>query len=134
MNSVKRATLFPVLIYLGALTMLAGCGAGSGQLTSSALQGLVGQGKAPVIVDVRSQGEYDRAHIRGALHIPFYAVAKRHREISDDKATPVVVYCAHGPRAWWAAFLLRRQGFRQVSTLAGNFRAWQQGGFAISGQ
>ena len=95
------------------------------------LQVLLSQGQAPVLVDVRSESEFAAGHIPGAIHIPFYSVDTRHNEISPDKDVPVVVYCAHGPRAWWAAFILRRKGFSQVSTLDGNFRTWQKSGFLI---
>ncbi len=103
-------------------------------MTSPTLHSLMVQGNSPVIVDVRSAGEYNRGHIRGAIHIPFTSMARRHQEIGVDKERPVVVYCTHGPRAWWAAFVLRRHGFTKVTSLAGHFGTWQQGGFAVDPQ
>ncbi len=43
------------------------------------------------VVEVLPAHEYERAHIRGAIHIPLRAVIKRAAEL--DKARPVIVYC-----------------------------------------
>lgn len=118
-----------VFLALALLCFCSGCSSGSTKVTTSTLHGLVDQGTSPVIVDVRSDDEYAAGHIPGAIHIPFYSVGKRHEEISSDKDTPVVIYCAHGPRAWWAAFALRRKGFSQVTTLEGHFKQWRKSGF-----
>lgn len=134
MTSSTPSFFFSALLCVAVALFLGGCGGGSGQMTSRALHSLMVQGKSPVIVDVRSAGEYDRGHISGAIHIPFTSVARRHQEISADKQRPVVVYCAHGPRAWWAAFVLRRHGFSKVTTLEGHFETWQEGGFAADPQ
>ena len=112
MNNSSRHFFFCCFLFIGALLLLGGCSAASRQVSNEALQALVVQGRAPVIVDVRSEGEFARGHIPGALHIPFYSVGRRSQEVSQDMDTPVVVYCAHGPRAWWAAKALRRKGFR----------------------
>lgn len=129
MNSSKHYTFLLVAFCIGIMSVLTGCSAGSGRMTSKELHSLSRTGEGPIIVDVRSKAEFDRGHIPGALHIPYYAVGNRHHEISSAKEKPVVIYCAHGPRAWWAAFVLRRQGFSQVTTLEGNFRKWQESGY-----
>ncbi len=128
MNGAKLTQVFIVFLafFLGCLC--SGCSSGAGKITTSTLHSLVDQGESPVIVDVRSEDEYAAGHIPGAIHIPFYSIGKRYEEISSDKNTPVVIYCAHGPRAWWASFVLRRKGFRQVTTLEGHFKEWQKSG------
>ena len=84
------------------------------------------QGDPPVIVDVRSRAEFDRGHVPGAVHVPFWSVAA-HR--SDIPATPeelLVVYCGHGPRARFAGAALRRLGFRRILYLNGHWSRWQR--------
>lgn len=118
MNNGTHSPTFLTLICLGFTLCLSGCTEASHTMTAADLLGLMAQQRAPVVVDVRSAGEFAQGHIPGAIHIPFYAVGRRHQEISSEKDTPVLVYCAHGPRAWWAASVLRGKGFSQVSTLA----------------
>ncbi len=134
MDIPKLRPFFLVFITLSVVSWLAGCAAGSRSVTNIELLDLMGQERPPVIVDVRSMREYAAGHIPGAIHLPFYSVARRHKEISLVKDTAVVVYCAHGPRAWWAAIVLRRKGFSRVTTLHGNFKQWQESGFAFEGK
>ncbi|MEN8257008.1 MAG: rhodanese-like domain-containing protein [Thermodesulfobacteriota bacterium] len=129
MNSFKLHRWFLVFLIMAVICLSGGCSSGSGAITRLTLHSLVDEGTAPVVVDVRSGGEYAEGHIPGAIHIPFYSVGKRHAEISSDKDSPVVVYCAHGPRAWWASFVLRRKGFSRVAILEGHFKKWQESGF-----
>ena len=86
------------------------------------LQSRIGSGRAPVILDVRSRWEYRRAHIPGALFVPFWRAG-----VAKIPALPrdqVVVYCGHGPRARWAASALRRRGFTAVDLLEGHWARW----------
>jgi len=46
-------------------------------------------GKAPVILDVRSAGSYHRAHIEGAISAPYEKLEKQ--KLAKDK--PIVAYC-----------------------------------------
>ena len=83
----------------------------------------------PLIIDVRSQGEYDAGHVPGAKHIPFYAILTQRSEISPTR--PLVVYCAHGPRAGIAKLQLWTAGFDHVRYLEGHMSAWKARGFPV---
>jgi hydroxyacylglutathione hydrolase len=85
-------------------------------------------GSAPTIVDVRSRSEFERGHVPGAIHIPFWAVMGRASEIPTPRDVPVVVYCAHGPRAGMAKAGLKMSGFRSVVYLEGHMTAWEEAG------
>jgi rhodanese-related sulfurtransferase len=106
------------LLLAALVLLLGGCAGGAPALTGAEMAVILAGHEPPVLVDVRSRREFAAGHLPGALHIPFYAVARRHGEISQDPDRPVIVYCAHGPRAWWAARALRGKGFSRVSTLA----------------
>lgn len=88
-------------------------------------------GTAPVIVDVRTQGEYDSGHVPGAIHLPFYSVWTNHAQIDASKGKPVVVYCEHGPRAGIAKFGLWTVGFEKILYLDGHMAAWKERGLPI---
>jgi rhodanese-related sulfurtransferase len=89
------------------------------------------KGTAPLIVDVRSQSEYDRDHIPGAIHIAFYRIGSGLREIGCSKKDPIVLYCEHGPRAGIAGFRLFLSGYEKVYSLDGHMKGWRQARFPI---
>jgi rhodanese-related sulfurtransferase len=86
---------------------------------------LIQSGNPPLIVDVRTGGEYRTAHVPGAIHRPFHELLGRDPQIPGSTGTPLVVYCAHGPRAGIAAWGLRRSGYTEVLYLKGNMSAWK---------
>lgn len=88
------------------------------------LMALIDQGRAPVVLDVRSRWEFTRGHIPGAWHVPFWAVPAHALDLPRDAR--VVVYCGHGPRAWMAMALLRARGFRRTELLDGHMRGWRR--------
>lgn len=81
---------------------------------------------APVIVDVRSQSEYESGHVPGALHLPFYAMWSRHSEIKSKTNDPIVLYCEHGPRAGIAKFALWTLGYKNLVYLDGHMSGWKE--------
>ncbi len=85
-------------------------------------------GHAPVILDVRSRGEFGGGHVPGAIHVPFWDVRDRSSSFPAATEEPIVVYCGHGPRAWIAGAALRRGGFARVIYLAGHMSAWRKAG------
>ncbi len=88
-------------------------------------------GTAPAIVDVRTSGEYEKGHVPGAVHIPFYALWWRDDRIEAAPREPVVVYCAHGPRAGVAKFALWTLGYDRVVYLDGHMSAWKDRGLPM---
>jgi phage shock protein E len=86
----------------------------------------IDSGEGPVIVDTRTQEEYDAGHVPGALHIPYDEMAKRSSELDAYRDRGVVVYCERGGRAAKAAAVLVEQGFPDVRHLEGDMSAWRE--------
>ena len=82
------------LLALPAL-LSASCGddvtATVGRVTPQALHEALAAGTA-VVVDVRGAADYDKGHIKGAVHIPADDVAARLTELPRDKQ--IVCYCS----------------------------------------
>ena len=95
-------------------------------MTTTELLTLIEAGKAPVIVDVRSGVEYRAGHIPGALHVPFWSAYWRADRIPVSGHDPVVVYCAHGPRAGVARWALNMAGIPNVLYLKGHMTGWHK--------
>lgn len=97
-------------------------------MTPTELLALIDSGRRPAILDVRSEWEYRRGHVPGAVHIPFWKVGTRLGEVPGKKSEPLVVYCGHGPRAWRAGGVLRRHGFTHITYLKGHMHGWRRAG------
>ncbi len=70
-----------------------------------------------VVVDVRTEEEYEEEHFPGALNIPVDRILVRKNEIPKDK--PVILYCASGARSAYAAHLLKAEGYKDVVNAGG---------------
>ena len=122
-----RSNVISALVFAMALTTL-GCAA---TITREDLLRQMQEGTAPLIVDVRSQAEYDRDHLPGALHIPFYTISSGLGKIGRLKSEPLVLYCEHGPRAGIAGFSLFFSGYDTVYSLEGHMKGWRKSSFPI---
>ncbi len=61
-----------------------------------------------VILDVRTDAEFNAGHAEGALHIPVDQLAARVQEVPEGK--PVLILCRSGMRASNAYKILRKAG------------------------
>jgi rhodanese-related sulfurtransferase len=77
-----------------------------------------------VVVDVRTQGEYQGGHIKGSLNIPLNVLNQQLGKIKKDK--PVIVVCASGMRSSSARGILLSNGFKEVYNAGGWARLNQQ--------
>jgi rhodanese-related sulfurtransferase len=85
----------------------------------------------PRILDVRTPGEFDTAHIAGAYNVPLDLLREHHDEILRHLDEDVVLVCRSGQRAAQAEETLRRAGLANVHILAGGITAWEAKGFAV---
>ena len=90
---------------------------------------LINQGA--VLVDVRSQAEFDAGHIRDARHLPQEQVAGAAESLKKFKDKVIVACCESGMRSGAAARVLRTQGFGKVVNLRGGLQAWRAENLAL---
>ena len=76
-----------------------------------------------MVIDVRSEREFETVAIAQALNVPLPQLEHRIRELVTDPATPLVLYCASGARSGLACQVLERLGYRQVTNAGGLFAA-----------
>ena len=72
-----------------------------------------------LIIDVRTDNEWNNGYIENAKHIPVSELKQRLNEIQAFKDQPVFTYCAAGKRAERAKNLLIENGFTNVTNLGG---------------
>ncbi len=78
-----------------------------------------------VLVDVRSQAEFDSGHILDARHLPQEQVAQAAETLKRFKDKVVITCCESGMRSGAAARVLKTQGFSKVVNLRGGLQAWR---------
>lgn len=72
-----------------------------------------------IIIDARTQSEYDEGHIPGAILIPEYEIASKADELPKDKDQLILVYCRSGRRSKIAAQALVELGYTNVKEFGG---------------
>jgi len=90
---------------------------------------LKNNGKSPILLDVRESDEWRQGHLEGALPLPRGFLEIKVESVIPDKNSPVVAYCAGGVRSLLAAKVMKEMGYQNVSSMAGGYGAWKNGGF-----
>ncbi len=78
-----------------------------------------------VIIDVRTQGEYQTGHIAGAKNIPVGELSSRLKELEKYRGKPLLVHCASGSRSSKAVRILSKNNFSPVYHLNHGLHSWQ---------
>jgi hydroxyacylglutathione hydrolase len=84
-----------------------------------------------LVLDVRSDEEWEKGRVPGAQHLFVTHLAERAGEL--DRSKTVVTYCGTGYRASIAASLLEQQGFARVANVPGSWTAWKAAGLPVEG-
>jgi sulfur-carrier protein adenylyltransferase/sulfurtransferase len=90
---------------------------------------LKNNGKSPVLLDVRESDEWRQGHLEGALPLPRGFLEIKVESAVPNKDTPIIAYCAGGVRSLLAAKAMKEMGYQNVSSMAGGYAAWKNGGF-----
>jgi adenylyltransferase/sulfurtransferase len=90
---------------------------------------LKNNGKSPVVLDVRESDEWRQGHLEGALPLPRGFLEIKVESAVPDKNSPIIAYCAGGVRSLLAAKAMKEMGYQNVSSMAGGYAAWKNGGF-----
>jgi rhodanese-related sulfurtransferase len=78
-----------------------------------------------VLLDVRSQGEFDSGHILDSKHVPQDQLASSTEVLKKFKDKVVIACCESGMRSGAAARVLQAQGFTKAVNLKGGLQAWR---------
>ena len=82
-------------------------------VTGAEAKQIVDSDPTAVLLDVRSQGEYDEGHIEGSLLIPVGELRSRLSEL-PDKGAAIIVYCKSGGRSKTAYDELAAAGYTDL--------------------
>ena len=123
---MKRFSVILILI-ITCTAILYGCTSGGEnkmknsyeQITPAEAKEIMDERDGYVILDVRTQEEYDEAHIDGAILIPDYEIVAKAESILKDKNQLILVYCRSGRRSKNAASELVSLGYTNVKEFGG---------------
>ena len=89
------------------------------QISGAEAKALMDSESGYIIIDARTQSEYDEGHIPGAILIPEYEIADRAEKELLDKKQLILVYCRSGRRSKIAAEELVKLGYTNVKEFGG---------------
>ena len=86
------------------------------------------QPKTPIVLDVRTLGEYEAGHLTGAVHIPVDDLRFEVERLPKNRR--ILVHCRSGFRAHLAVRILKQRGFANVANVTGGHLSMvAEGGF-----
>ena len=91
-------------------------------VVAAMLSGLVStsfatDGVKPLIIDVRTEAEWNNGHIEGATLIPYELIGERIVAVAKDKSMRIYVYCRSGRRSKIAMETLVKLRYKDVVNL-----------------
>ena len=117
---MKRVSLLALLL---ALTMMfcAACGSKTDYQTMEINDAaeMIAADDGHVLVDVRTQAEFEEKHIPGAILLPVDDIEDGKLERLPDKDQIILLYCRTGRRAEDAAEYLAKKGYTNIYEIGG---------------
>ena len=116
-----------LVIFLLAVMMLTACGQDEENdqeavyvnITAEEAKELMDTMEGYIILDVRTEEEYDQGHIPGATQISHEEIAEKAEEVLTDKDQLILVYCRSGRRSKLAAEALVELGYTNIKEFGG---------------
>lgn len=116
-----------LILILLAVMCLTGCGQAKENkqeatymnITAEEAKQIMDTEEGYIILDVRTQEEYDEGHIPGAILIPNTELEERAEKELTNKDQLILVYCRSGRRSKMAAEILVELGYTNIKEFGG---------------
>ncbi len=89
------------------------------KITSEQARKMMDSNPDVIILDVRTEEEFDSGHISGAVLIPDTEISTKAEEILTNQAAPILIYCRSGRRSALAAKTLQELGYENLYDFGG---------------
>lgn len=113
-----------VALVIGGLFMFMQRSDANQTMTYQELQNKLTAQENFVLLDVRTQEEFDAGHIAGAILLPYDKINVKAATVLPDKEKEIVLYCRSGRRSAIAKKALVELGYKDVEDFGGINR-WQ---------
>ena len=128
---MKRTRALRSLVLAPSFALFLGCQrllSAHTSISGAELAQEIQNGRAPLILDVRTEEEYRSGHIPGARNVPIDQLEGQLATLGIAKSDEVVVHCERGARAAKAEALLTSAGYEHVVDLQGHMKGWRDSG------
>ena len=121
----EKTMLKRIILLAAAVLLLSGCGGEEAgkpvyrQITQEEAAEIMNREKDFLLLDVRTQEEYEDGHIPGAICIPNETIGSGEIPALPDKEQLILVYCRSGNRSKQAAEKLAGLGYTNVLEFGG---------------
>ena len=85
-----------------------------------------------ILIDVRTQDEFDLGHIDSAINLDFYSDTFQNEILSLPKNEKIVLYCRTNNRSSKTATILKQNGYRDILVISGGITEWVKNGNDIN--
>jgi rhodanese-related sulfurtransferase len=89
------------------------------KITAEQAKERIDSGDELIVLDVRTQDEYDAGHIEGALLLPNETIFDMQPDLLPDLDAEILIYCRSGNRSAQAALKLIAMGYTNVYDFGG---------------
>ena len=114
--------LSAVALMILTLALLTGCGGEKftyKHLTQDEAKKMIADNPDAIVLDVRTQDEYEKKHIPHAVLVPLEDLRNGKFEALPDKNQTILIYCWTGRRAQDSAQILADKGYKNVYEMGG---------------
>jgi len=103
-------------------------------ISAPQLAGYLSDEKDFVLLDVRTEAEFEAGHIQGARWLPRGKLEFVIQEVVKDPDTSIVLYCRTGAMSALSTLTLLDMGYTHVVDLDGGFEEWVTQGNSVYNQ
>lgn len=111
-------------LVIGGLLMLGQSVSANQTMTTQELQSKLNAKENFVLLDVRTQEEYNAGYIAGAILLPYDEINAKATIVLPDKEKEIVLYCRSGRRSAIAKKSLLDLGYQKVVDFGG-VKRWE---------
>ena len=108
-----------IALVIGGLFMFMQSGNANQTMKYEELQNKLNAQENFVLLDVRTQEEFDAGHIASAILLPYDEIALKAATVLPDKEKEIVLYCRSGRRSAIAKKALVELGYKDVEEFGG---------------
>ena len=130
-NHLILVTLFIAILSVLIWNLFGTAISGIEQIPPTELTRLMNRESA-VVIDIRSQEEFDKGHILNARNIPEAELQSHQKDLEKYKSNPIVACCSGGVSSPKIARSLKAMGFERIYVLRGGIQAWQSANLPLA--
>lgn len=116
-----------LILFLLAMMLLTACGQDKENsqeavyvnITAEQAKGIMDSQEDYIILDVRTQDEFDESRIPGAILIPHDEITEKAEDLLTNKDQLILIYCRSGRRSKLAAEALVELGYTNIKEFGG---------------